>query len=165
MTWTSTPNYYFLLQKRHHDDMMGVSRSPYADDQELYSSRAPGTTAKPQPYPHPEDERAPKHVARMDQPGDALGRKFDQGKLDYTLLPWDALTEVVKVLQHGVAKYARDNWRHVPNAAERYEAAGMRHRIARLQGEELDPESGHSHLAHEACCLLFQLALKARTGT
>ena len=164
MTWTYTPNYFFLLQKRHHSDMMGIQRSPYADDQELYSTPAPGTTAKPSTYPHPEDERAPKHVVRMDQPDPTLGRKFDQGKLDYTLLPWDALTEIVKVLQHGAEKYARDNWLHVPNALERYEAAGMRHRIARLQGEEVDPESGYSHLAHEACCLLFQLALKARTG-
>lgn len=156
--------YYYTLQKRHHEDMMGVRRNPYADDYELYSTPAPGTTAKPSTYPHPEDERAPKHVVRMDQPDPTQGRKFDQGKLDYTLLPWDALTEVVKVLQHGVEKYARDNWLHVPNALERYEAAGMRHRIARLQGEEMDPESGYSHLAHEACCILFQLALKARAG-
>jgi hypothetical protein len=154
--------YYYTLQKRHHEDLMGMPRSPYADDYELYRTQPPESTAKPGTYPHPQDERAPKHVSRMDG---EVGRKFDQGKLDYTLLPWDALTEVVKVLQHGVDKYARDNWLHVPNAIERYEAAGMRHRIARLQGEDMDPESGYSHLAHEACCLLFQLALKARTGT
>jgi hypothetical protein len=155
--------YYYTLQKRHHEDMMGIQRNPYADDAEIYRTAAP--PQEPQstgtPQLHPQDERAPKHVARMDS---EAGRKFDQGKLDYTLLPWDALTEVVKVLQHGVEKYARDNWLYVPNALERYEAAGMRHRIARLQGEEMDPESGYSHLAHEACCLLFQLALKARAG-
>jgi hypothetical protein len=85
------------------------------------------------------------------------GRKFDAGKLDYTLLPWDALEEVVKVLAYGLKKYERDNWKHVPDAMQRYEAAGFRHRVARLQGEANDPETGISHLAHEVCCLLFQL--------
>lgn len=153
--------YYYALQKRNNDDMTGVKRNPYADDEEMYPRRETTSTPTPNHYPHPQDERAPKHVARMG-PENALGRKDDAGKLDYTLLPWDALSEVVKVLQHGVEKYQRDNWMHVPNANERYEAAGMRHRIARLQGEELDPESGLSHLAHEATCLLFQLWFKAR---
>jgi hypothetical protein len=91
------------------------------------------------------------------QPPEVKGRKFDAGKLDYTLLPWDALEEVVKVLAYGLQKYERDNWKHVPDAMQRYEAAGFRHRVARLQGEANDPETGVSHLAHEVCCLLFQL--------
>lgn len=173
--------YYYTLQKRHHDDLAGIKRNPYADDDELYPLPSttplppentgrpsptlthPGTTARPDTYPYPKDERAPRHVARMGAQ-DYLGRKDDAGKLDYTLLPWDALTEVVKVLQHGCEKYQRDNWMHVPNAAARYEAAGMRHRIARLQGEDKDPESGLSHLAHETTCLLFQLWFKAQEG-
>jgi len=93
------------------------------------------------------------------------GRKFDAGKLDYTLLPWDALEEVVKVLAYGLKKYERDNWKHVPDAMQRYEAAGMRHRVARLQGEANDPETGISHLAHEVCCLLFQLWFMRHTET
>jgi hypothetical protein len=90
-------------------------------------------------------------------PPEVKGRKFDAGKLDYTLLPWEALEEVVKVLAYGLHKYERDNWKYVPDAMQRYEAAGFRHRVARLQGEANDPETGVSHLAHEVCCLLFQL--------
>jgi hypothetical protein len=86
------------------------------------------------------------------------GVKYDSSKLDFTLLPWESLEEVVRVLEYGAKKYARDNWRLI--SAERYEAAGLRHRVARLRGEENDPESGFSHLAHEACCLLFQIALR-----
>jgi hypothetical protein len=52
------------------------------------------------------------------------GRKFDAGKPDYTLLPWASVEEIVKVLDFGAKKYARDNWRHVDNAENRYLAAG-----------------------------------------
>lgn len=87
------------------------------------------------------------------------GMKFDQGKIDYTLLPWAGVEEVVKVLEFGAQKYARDNWRHVNNAQNRYLAAAFRHMIAYSQGEVNDQETGLSHLAHANCCLLFLLAL------
>ncbi len=32
------------------------------------------------------------------------GRKYDTGKPDYTLLPWDAVEEIVKVLDFGARK-------------------------------------------------------------
>lgn len=84
-----------------------------------------------------------------------VGRKFDGGKLDYTLLPWDALEDVVRVLEFGAQKYARDNWKHVENAETRYTAAAFRHMVARMNGEKTDPETGLDHLAHAMCCLLF----------
>ena len=84
------------------------------------------------------------------------GTKYDQEKRDWTLIPWDALEEVVKVLEFGAEKYSRDNWHHVM-PRERYDQASMRHRIAYQNGEKLDPESGLSHLAHEMCCCLFKL--------
>ena len=83
------------------------------------------------------------------------GVKLDQGKLSYTLLPFKALTEVVKVLEFGKLKYAKDNWQKVPNAKERYIDAAFRHLISYYEGETIDPESGLHHLAHATCCLLF----------
>lgn len=88
------------------------------------------------------------------------GVKYDDEKPDYTLLPWDALEEVVRCLEYGARKYARANWKKVPDAFNRYERAGFRHRIARVRGEEVDPESGCRHLAHEVCSLLFQMSLR-----
>ena len=88
------------------------------------------------------------------------GMKFDTGKLDYTLLPWDGVEEIVKVLEFGAQKYTRDNWKHVENAEVRYTAAAFRHLIAYNNGEKTDPETGLSHLAHASCCLLFLLALE-----
>lgn len=93
-----------------------------------------------------------------------FGVKFDAEKLDYTLLPFDPLAEVVKVLEFGAKKYARDNWQKVPNAERRYSAAALRHLIAREQGETSDPESGLPHLAHAACCVLFALWFESGRG-
>ena len=83
------------------------------------------------------------------------GRKDDQGKIDYSLLPWDIVDEVVRVLQFGAQKYDRDNWRKVPDGLRRYSNAAMRHLVALQRGEINDPESGLSHAAHAACCCLF----------
>lgn len=94
-----------------------------------------------------------------------VGRKFDSGKLDYTLLPYEAVDEIVKVLMFGAQKYARDNWRHVDDAPHRYAAAAFRHLTAYSKGEQTDPETGISHLAHVGCCILFMLALEKRQET
>lgn len=97
--------------------------------------------------------------------GAQIGRKFDGGKLDYTLVPFEALDEIVKVLMFGAQKYERDNWRHVENAMQRYTAAAFRHLTAYNKGEHTDPETGISHLAHVGCCVLFMLGLEKQNGS
>ena len=87
----------------------------------------------------------------------SVGVKLDAGKPRWTLMPWASLCEVLAVLEYGAAKYAPDNWLHVPNPVDRYTNAALRHLTAWIQGERCDPESGLSHLAHAACCLLFLL--------
>lgn len=83
-----------------------------------------------------------------------VGRKDDSKKLDWTLLPFDSLSEVVRVMEFGAEKYSRDNWKKVvPNV--RYLKAAFRHLIKYAGGEKLDSESGLNHLAHCVCCLLF----------
>lgn len=115
----------------------------------------------------PEEEQELQHMIKASRlnKGPAVGRKFDAGKLDYTLVPWDGLEEVVKVLEFGARKYARDNWQHVEGGNVRYLAAAFRHMVAYNQGEKVDPETGLSHLAHAGCCLLFLLSLEKRNGT
>lgn len=85
------------------------------------------------------------------------GRKDDAGKPPLRLLPWAALRAVARVLDFGASKYAVDNWKIVPSARERYADAALRHLAAWVDGELLDPETGESHLAHAACCILFLL--------
>lgn len=95
------------------------------------------------------------HIEMLEE---EVGMKHDSGKLDYTLVPWDGLEDVVKVLEFGAQKYSRDNWRKVEGGDTRYLAAAFRHLIAHNSGEANDPESGLPHLAHAGCCLLFLLA-------
>lgn len=112
----------------------------------------------------PEEEEAMAKVGAAFSVATAMGRKFDDGKLDYTLVPFDALDEIVKVLMFGARKYDRDNWKHVDNAMQRYAAAAFRHLTAHAKGEANDPETGISHLAHAGCCVLFMLSLEKSDG-
>lgn len=84
------------------------------------------------------------------------GLKFDQGKPRMELLPMAALQEVSKVLTFGASKYADNNWRGGINYSRIYGAL-LRHLTAFVEGEEKDPETGLSHIAHLACNSLFLL--------
>jgi len=83
------------------------------------------------------------------------GLKYDKDKLRYDLLPAVALEQIVSVLTFGAKKYAPENWRKVDDAHSRYFAAAQRHLWAWQKGELNDKETGESHLAHAACCLMF----------
>lgn len=85
------------------------------------------------------------------------GLKFDTDKLDFTLIPRIVVKAIAKVLQFGMKKYKRDNWRQVD--PKRYVAAFERHWDAYLDGEMLDEDSGLPHLAHAMTNLAFLLEL------
>ncbi|MCH9665951.1 MAG: DUF5664 domain-containing protein [Gammaproteobacteria bacterium] len=89
--------------------------------------------------------------------------KQDQGKTDMTLLPLPGLEATAKVLNFGAKKYLPWSWRDHPTPAtiKRYEAAMMRHLLAHNYGEELDEDSGLSHISHIACNALIILSLQA----
>lgn len=88
------------------------------------------------------------------------GKKNDKNKPRFSLLPWDALEKVVEVMEYGAKKYEENNWKHVKNGYTRYINAAYRHLSAMMQGKDLDPESGLTHIAHATTCLLFSLALR-----
>ena len=92
------------------------------------------------------------------------GMKFDKGKLEWSLLPFKAVEQVIGVLMYGAVKYDRDNWKKVENWQERYWNAAIRHLVDHKKGEDLEPESGLTHLAHACCCLLFLLAMGRVSG-
>lgn len=83
------------------------------------------------------------------------GRKFDQDKPRWSLLPWEELEEVTKVISLGSIKYEDYNWQKVSNAKDRYFSALLRHVTAWWNGQTKDDESNLSHLAHACCCILF----------
>ena len=82
--------------------------------------------------------------------------KFDTDKLPLNLLSTEAMNQTAAVLKFGAQKYAEHNWRE-GFAWSRPLAAAMRHITAFNDGEDRDPESGLSHLAHAACCIMFLL--------
>jgi hypothetical protein len=92
------------------------------------------------------------------------GTKHDAGKPIFGAIPPFAELEVAKVMEFGCQKYSRGNWAVVDNLQERYMDAALRHLNAVRRGERLDDESGLSHLAHAACCVLFMLDDEMRGG-
>lgn len=85
------------------------------------------------------------------------GLKFDGEKTCLDLFPFEALEEISKVLTYGAKKYAAHNWR-LGMSWSRYYAACLRHLNAWNSGQDIDPESGLSHLAHAGCCMAFLIA-------
>ncbi len=92
------------------------------------------------------------------------GTKHDDGKPMLALLPFEALEAVGRVMTFGAKKYAANNWRG-GFAWTRLVSSSLRHIFSWVKGEDLDPESGESHLAHAACCILFLLTfVLTKTG-
>ena len=93
-------------------------------------------------------ERSARHIDKVQKAaGTAL--KFDGDKLPLHLLSTEAMNQTAAVLKFGAQKYAEHNWRK-GFAWSRPLAAAMRHITAFNAGEDKDPESGLSHLAHAA---------------
>ena len=84
-----------------------------------------------------------------------LGMKYDEGKLLMHLVTPEFTEDVAKVLTFGAEKYEEDSWQSVPDGKKRYTAAMLRHLSAYRKGEEIDSESGLTHLSHAACNLMF----------
>lgn len=86
------------------------------------------------------------------------GRKDDQGKRRYDLIPADSLRHVADVFTFGAEKYGDRNWEK-GISYERLVGAVMRHVEATREGEYTDPESGLPHFAHAVASLLMLLHL------
>ena len=89
------------------------------------------------------------------------GIKHDQGKPDLSLLPVEFLNEVAFAMMYGETKYGRYNFTG-GMAWHRLIAACLRHVYAFAAREELDKESGVSHLGHAAACLLMLTVYQSR---
>ncbi len=85
-----------------------------------------------------------------------VGKKFDTGKPDLSLIPYAALVEEAKGFMLGERKYGRHNFTNGLEAS-RLMGAALRHIYLWMEGEDNDPESGASHLGHARCCMAMAL--------
>lgn len=82
---------------------------------------------------------------------------YDDGKAPLALLPWTLIDEMALVQGYGAAKYGdAHNYRKGMEVTRNLSCA-LRHIRKFLRGEDNDPESGKSHLAHAACRLGYVL--------
>jgi hypothetical protein len=115
------------------------------------------TIADKSDYPQDDGPLNKDQLEQLTQSASAV--KFDSGKLDWSLLPWDTLEEIIKVLQFGAGKYSPWNWAEGDGFKyNRLFNSSMRHFIAWFwRREDKDPETGLSHIAHLGCNVLFLL--------
>jgi hypothetical protein len=108
------------------------------------------------------------HLAEKDPHGKdphASGAKLDAGKIRPGLVLGGfarALWAVSEIGTFGANKYTENGWVEVPNGMARYDDAKMRHWLKEQMGQELDPDSEKTHLAHEAWNALARLDLHIR---
>ena len=80
--------------------------------------------------------------------------RFNEGKMAWELVDFQALEPMVEVLMFGASKYSKDNWKKGQAITELLGSL-FRHIIAFQNGEDLDKESGKSHIGHAMCNLMF----------
>lgn len=90
-----------------------------------------------------------------------VGRKHDNDKPRFDLLPPGALEEIAKVFSEGAKKYDDRNWECGIKYGRVFGAA-QRHLWKWMGGQDNDPEWGLSHLAHAAAGILFLLHYQSR---
>lgn len=86
----------------------------------------------------------------------SIFKKNDVEKVRVSLVEPGFIYGTAKVLTFGANKYEVNNWKELPeNELYRYKDALMRHLLAYLAGENIDPDSGLLHLDHIACNTMF----------
>ncbi|MHA1736935.1 MAG: dATP/dGTP diphosphohydrolase domain-containing protein [Candidatus Heimdallarchaeota archaeon] len=75
-------------------------------------------------------------------PKDAVGTK----KVPFSVLSWRAMAEIGNAMLEGARKYGRHNFRIAGVRASVYFDASLRHLTAWWEGEDIDAESGLSHV-------------------
>lgn len=148
--WTNTPGFKYPDSRspRLPSEVKGWNDEPYGKTQLNMTTEE---------YKEIFGEPVAKPLETID--GMVAATKHDTGKTDWSLLPWDAVEEIIKVLQFGAGKYSPWNW--AENGGFKFNRlfnSSMRHFVAWFwRREDLDPETGISHMAHLGCNVLFLL--------
>jgi len=86
--------------------------------------------------------------------------RYNDGKPEWTLVDFDSLEPMVKVLEYWMKKYTvwdvtwRDNWKK-PMDRKKILDSLMRHLVRLMADEETDSESNLPHIGHILCNAMF----------
>lgn len=83
-----------------------------------------------------------------------LADRFNEGKIQWSLVDFKSLEPMVKVLEYGAKKYSKDQWKLGLPTLEVCESL-LRHTFAFMNGEDNDSESLLSHIGHIQCNAMF----------
>lgn len=87
-------------------------------------------------------------------PKNDAGLRYNEGKERWSLVDFEALKPMVKVLEYGANKYDDHNWKKGLKTTEICESL-LRHLTAYLNGEDKDNETGLNHTGHILCNAMF----------
>lgn len=94
------------------------------------------------------------------------GKRDNEGKTRLSLIPPASMEQMAKVLEFGASKYGDHNWRAAgPNLSLLKIVDSLkRHLLSFEKGQDVDEESGLSHIGHILCNAAF-LAQLQEDGT
>lgn len=80
--------------------------------------------------------------------------RFNQGKVQWSLVDFKSIESLPKVLEFGAKKYSRNNWKKGLDLNQILDSLS-RHLFALMDGQINDPESGLPHIGHVMCNAMF----------
>lgn len=105
--------------------------------------------------------RVTNNEVEIESSEETVALKHDGSKVRFELMSVPAMQAIAEVMTFGARKYTDHNWRK-GFAWSRLIGAAIRHLFAWIGGEDKDPESKLSHLAHVGCCIMFLLEHEIR---
>jgi hypothetical protein len=123
----------------------------YPSDAEV--EKLPASFVLKMDYQHIEDLYLNKVLAR-----------FNEGKLEWTLMNADAMAPMIQVLMYGCKKYERNNWMKASPKRLSLMDSLQRHALKIIAGESIDPESGLPHIGHLMCNAMFYSYWEQKTN-
>lgn len=108
---------------------------------------------------HPDDGKECPHGDHMKNSQLPPNPKQAYGdlKVPLALVPSTAIILMGQAFKEGARKYGPFNWREKSVEGMTYAHASLRHLMAWIDGEEIDPESGNPHLAHVLACVAIMV--------
>lgn len=81
-------------------------------------------------------------------------KRYNDNKAKWSLIDFNSMTFLVKVMEMGIGKYGYNNWKKGRSFTETWESL-FRHVMTWKETEDLDKESGINHIGHAMANLMF----------